>query len=118
MIDFGIIFGAIWAPTWDLLEAQVGAMLGSKTALESPKMPPKTRLGARPRPGPKKGSKMKPQCSQQLTTWCPEASKKQSECQGRVLLAKRLLKFTKICANGAKMARRCFQNGAQKAPKS
>ena len=58
--DFGVVFGAILAPTWGHLGAQVGAMLGSKTALEPPKMPPKTRLGARPRPDPQNGCKMKP----------------------------------------------------------
>ena len=60
MINFGIVFGAILAPTWGHLGAQVGAMLGSKTALEPPKMPPKTPLGARPRPDPQNGSKMRP----------------------------------------------------------
>ena len=40
--DFGVVFGASLAPTWGHLGAQVGAMLGSKTALEPPKMPPKT----------------------------------------------------------------------------
>jgi hypothetical protein len=60
MINFGIVFDAILAPTWGHLGAQVGAMLGSKTALEPPKMPPKTPLGARPRPDPQNGSKMRP----------------------------------------------------------
>ena len=60
MIDVGVVFRAILAPTWNHLGAQVGAMLGSKTALEPPKMPPKMRLGARPRPDPKNGSNIKP----------------------------------------------------------
>ena len=59
-MNFGIVFDAILAPTWGHLGAQVGAMLGSKTALEPPKMPPKTPLGARPRPDPQNGSKMRP----------------------------------------------------------
>ena len=60
MINFGIVFDAILAPTWGHLGAQVGAMLGPKTALEPPKMPPKTPLGARPRPYPQNGSKIRP----------------------------------------------------------
>ena len=53
---WGPHFGGLGASFW----SHVGAMLGSKTALEPPKMPTKTRLGARPRPGPQNGSKMKP----------------------------------------------------------
>ena len=60
MIDLGLVFGAILVPTWGHLGAQVGAMLGSKTAREPPKMPPNTPLGARPRPYPQNGSKMRP----------------------------------------------------------
>ena len=51
--DFGVVFGAILAPFWGHLGAQVGAILGSETALEPPKMPPKTPLGARPAHTPK-----------------------------------------------------------------
>ena len=57
MINFGIVFDGILAPTWGHLGAQVGAMLGSKTALEPPKMPPKTRLGASPAQTPKMAPK-------------------------------------------------------------
>ena len=62
-------------------------------------------------------TKMKPKCSQKLIKWCPEASKNRSERQGRALMAERLPKLTEFWANGAKMAPRCSQNGAQKPPK-
>ena len=74
MIDFAIVFGAILAPTWGHLGAQVGTMLGFKTALEPPKMPPKTRLGARPRPDPQNGSK-DPQNAKWLQNEAPRPSK-------------------------------------------
>ena len=50
MIDLGMVFGAMFAPTWNHLGARVGAILTSKNAQELPHKAPRTRLGARTRP--------------------------------------------------------------------
>ena len=62
--DFRIDFNTVWAPTWNHLGPQGGAILALKIGQEPPKTSPKTHLEARTRPEAKNDAKMEPVTSQ------------------------------------------------------
>ena len=82
LIDLGIDFYTILAPTWNHLGPQVGAILALKIAQEPPKTLPKSHLGARTRPDTKIVPKCSPRPPQNDTPdapkWSPRPPKKQA----------------------------------------